>query len=100
MCRDYLVEPMVPRANQLTFALPSFEVATRKPGVWVQVVEALRGEPKQTATYSRILDLLGLRGDAHGASLVRASLSDLISGSIAQAPKVERVAKGLYRLVE
>jgi hypothetical protein len=95
-----VVEITVPRANHLTIALPPFEVATRKQGVWVQVVEALRGEPELTASYSRILDLLGVRGDAHGAHLVRAALSDLISQSIVRAPKVERVARGRYRLVE
>jgi len=88
-----------PRANHLTIALPAFKVATRKQGVWLQVVEALRAEPGQTATYSQILDLLGVRGDAQAAGLVRAALSDLISGSIARAPKVERISRGQYRLV-
>jgi hypothetical protein len=89
-----------PRANHLTIALPSFQVPTRKLGIWVQIVELLREAPGQTATYGELLDLLGVRGDAHDAGLVRAALSDLISGSIARAPKVERVARGRYHLSE
>jgi hypothetical protein len=49
------VEITVPRANHLTIALPPFEVATRKQGVWVQVVEALRGEPELTAFWQFVL---------------------------------------------
>jgi len=96
----HLVETEGPRANRPTVPLPPFTVVTRNKRIWAEVVEALRGEPNQTATYGRLLDLLGVRGDAQGSHEVRSALSAMISGSVPLAPKVERLARGVYQLHE
>ena len=96
----HLVETVVPRANHLTISLPEFNVKTRNKQVWHQIVRALKSEPSNTASYGRLVELLGVRGDAEGARQVRAALSALISGSVPLAPTVKRVGRGVYQLVE
>jgi hypothetical protein len=59
-----------------------------------------RGEPNKTASYSRLLDLLGVRGNTLGARNTRRALSSLILGEFASAPRVERVSRGQYRLAD
>ena len=101
---DILVEMKVPRANRTLLSLPEFVVPARATHwgdlIWHRIVAALRGEPNQTASYSRLLDLLGVRGDAQDARNARRALSSLILGEIEGAPRVERVSRGQYRLVE
>ena len=93
-----------PRANRILLPLPEFIVpalATRWDDlVSHRIVEALRGEPNQTASYSRLLDLLGVRGNALGARNTRRAMSSLILGEIFGVPRVVRVSRGQYRLVE
>ena len=94
----------VPRANQTLLPLPEFVVPARASYwddfLWHRIVEALRGEPNKTASYSRLLDLLGVRGNALGARNTRRALSSLILGEFASAPRVERVSRGQYQLAD
>jgi hypothetical protein len=98
------VEPTIPRANQLTIALPPFVVGFRaKPGehlLWEQVVRALGLQPDHAASYDELLTLLGKKGDAAGARAMRRAISALLTSQIEHAPIVRRIARGRYQLGE
>ncbi len=93
-----------PRANRILLPLPEFTLPTRAASwdevTWHRIVTALRGEPGKAASYARLLEMLGVTGDAQGARSVRKAVSSLILGAVPGAPRVERVARGQYRLVE
>jgi len=99
-----VLETEVPRANRQTVQLPAFAAPARRLGhldlTWLEVVTALQAKEGNTATYSEILEALGCRGDADRARRVRRALSNLITREIRTAPEIQRISKGLYRLID
>jgi hypothetical protein len=95
---------VVPRKNHLPISLPPFVVGAREQQVVVmaagRVVAALRSQPSRSATYSQLLELLGVDGDAAGARTVRKALTCLIADEMKDTPRVSRIGRGAYQLEE
>ena len=90
-----------PCAYRILLALTGFTLPTRVASseavTWHRIVRALCARVGKSATYVRLLELLGGTGDAQGARTVRKALSALILGEV---PRIERVGRGRCRLVE